>query len=314
MSNNHIPVMLKEILEAFNELKISCFVDCTLGAAGHSLAMLQNHPEIETFIGIDQDPLALEIAKKKLKKWQKKLILIQGNFSNLEEYLAKHKIEKVEGILFDFGVSSMQFDTSERGFSFQAEGPLDMRMDPESELTAYEIVNEWSEEELGKIFRKYGEEKSWRRAARGIVFARQEKAIKTTKELAEILLAALPKKKKGKINPLTLIFQALRIAVNKELENIEKVLDQAIRTLNPGGRIAAISFHSLEDRLVKRAFKYAATDIVDTTSIGQVFLTKEPTVRIITRKPLVASLDEVEQNPRSRSAKLRVVEKLGEKK
>jgi 16S rRNA (cytosine1402-N4)-methyltransferase len=203
----------------------------------------------------------------------------------------------------------MQLDQPERGFSFMREGPLDMRMDPNNPINAADIVNTWSEQELGRIFREYGEEKQWRAAARVIVNAREEQSIETTHELANILKPIFFWKKKG-INPLTLIFQALRICVNRELEVVEKIIPEAISCLSSGGRLAIISFHSLEDRIVKNAFRYAASDKEDTFGIGGVFINKTPLVKMVTRKPIEASDQEVARNPRSRSAKLRVIEKI----
>lgn len=308
MSYPHISVLFNEVLEAFQGKTLSSFVDGTLGAGGHAEAILNTHPEIECFVGIDQDPEAREMAKKRLSPWQEKLILFAGNFEQLTEATKKAKLDKVDGILLDIGVSSMQLDQAEKGFSFMRDGPLDMRMDPTAHLTAADVVNNWSEEDLGYIFKHYGEEKKWRLAAHTIVQARQKAPILTTFALAAVLKPIFPWKKKG-VNPLTLIFQALRICVNRELEVLEKVLPLAIELLKPGGRLAVISFHSLEDRLVKNIFRQAASDKVDTIGIGGLFLDKEPTVDLITRKPICASEEEIGKNPRSRSAKLRVIEK-----
>lgn len=310
MSTPHISVLMDQVLASFQKLKLSVFIDGTLGAGGHSAEILHSHPEIEQFIGIDQDPEALSIAEKRLAEWKDKIHLVGGNFSEIETHLEKLNIEKIDGVLLDLGVSSMQVDKPEKGFSFTKEGPLDMRMDPSQELTAADIVNHWSEEELGRIFRKYGEEKRWRAAARVIVQARKEGSINTTLELVKVLEPVLAFRSKKGIHPLTLVFQALRICVNQELERLEEVIPKIIRRLNKGGRFAVISFHSLEDRIVKNAFRYAASDKEDTSGLGGVFLSKEPEVRLITRKPIVATQEEIEKNPRSRSAKLRVLEKI----
>lgn len=309
MSVPHLSVLFDEVIQAFDGKHLKMFVDGTLGAGGHSLGILEAHPELRTLIGIDQDPVAMEIAGKRLEKHSPILRIIHGNFAELKKILKSQNISHVDGILLDLGVSSMQFDMAEKGFSFMREGPLDMRMDPSRELTAADIVNTWSEHELGRIFREYGEEKQWRAAARTIVAARSKSSISTTLELAEVLRPIFFWKKKG-INPLTLIFQALRIAVNNELEVIEKVIPDAIEMLSPGGRLAIISFHSLEDRIVKNAFRFAASDKYDTSGIAGVFLDKDPIVRMITRKPIGPTDEEIEKNPRCRSAKLRVVEKL----
>jgi 16S rRNA (cytosine1402-N4)-methyltransferase len=309
MSSPHVSVLLTEVLHHFQESSLSFFVDGTLGAGGHSFAILQEHPEIELLIGIDQDPLAREIGAERLSPWKNKIKIVEGNFSQLDFFLNNLGIKKVDGILLDLGVSSMQFDIAEKGFSFMRDGPLDMRMNPKEELTAHEVVNTWTEHQLGRIFRDYGEEKQWRQAAKTIVAARNEKPINTTLELAQVLNPLFSWKKKG-INPLTLIFQALRICVNRELEVLELVLQQAILRLNKGGRLAVISFHSLEDRIVKNILRFAASDKYDTSGIGGLFLDKEPVVKLITRKPICASNEEINVNPRSRSAKLRVIEKL----
>lgn len=306
----HASVLLEETLSCFEERSLSVFVDGTLGAGGHAEAVLRAHPEIQAFIGIDQDPLALEIASARLSPWKEKTHFYRGNFSTLSSCLRSLNVKKVDGMLLDLGVSSMQLDRAEKGFSFMREGPLDMRMNPEGELTAEEIVNEWPERELGVIFRDYGEEKQWRAAARAIVSARAKKRISSTIELGEVLQFLRFGKQKKKIHPLTLVFQALRIAVNRELDVLKQALPQAIEALKPGGVLAIISFHSLEDRLVKESFRFAASDKWSSSGIGGVFLDKKPEARLLTRKPLIASEEEMTSNPRSRSAKLRAIEKL----
>lgn len=310
MTNRHISVLAKEVLEAFEGVKLSLFVDGTLGAGGHSEAIFEAHPEINRLIGLDQDPEALQIAAKRLEKWQDKLTLVQTNFSDLENQLENLKIASIDGILLDLGVSSMQLDQPEKGFSFMKDGPLDMRMDPNGDLTAEIIVNTWSEKELGLIFRDLGEEKQWRAAARGIIRSREAAPIKTTRQLVDALHPVLARGAKKGVHPLTLVFQALRISTNRELEVLERVLPAAIKLLRPGGRIAVISFHSLEDRIVKNLLRFFASDKYDTSGIGGMFLDKDPVVKLITRRPLIASDEEIEKNPRSRSAKLRVAEKL----
>lgn len=302
----HLSVLLEEVADGFADVNLEVFVDGTLGAGGHSAEILRRHPEIHHFIGIDQDPDALAIAREKLSKWSEKSVFQKGNFSDLKKHLLNNGVEKVDGILLDLGVSSMQFDRPERGFSLQKDGPLDMRMNPEETLTAEQIVNTWSEAELGSLFKKYGEEKRWRAAARAVVAARP---IHRTLELVEVLSSVLGRPRKGKIHPATLVFQALRLAVNKEIERVEEVIPQAIDCLNPGGRLAVISFHSLEDRIVKQQFRYLADDKESSRGVGGVFISKEPTVKLITRKPVVPSIEEIDKNPRSRSSKLRVVEK-----
>ncbi len=304
----HNPVLLKEFLSLFASQSIRFFLDGTLGAGGHSAALLEEHPEVETLYGIDQDPQALGIAREKLQPWHEKVKLIQANFSQFTDY----KLPPLDGILVDLGVSSMQLDRPERGFSFLRDGPLDMRMDPNNPLTAAEIVNSWTEKELGRIFRDYGEEKKWRAAAKQVVEKRKAGDILTTGKLVEILDPILRKPwKKGGIHPLTLIFQGLRICVNKELEVLEKFLPAALEALKPKGILAVITFHSLEDRVVKNFFRDAASDKVSTSGIGGMFLDKNPQVVILSRKPIVPSDEECEKLPRSRSAKMRAVQKIG---
>lgn len=310
----HRSVLLNEVVEAFASTKLTVFVDGTLGAGGHAEALLKSHPEIEIYLGIDQDPQALSLAEKRLQPWKDKLRLRQGNFSQFDAFLKELGITRIQGLLVDLGVSSMQLDQAERGFSFSREGPLDMRMNPQAALTAADIVNTWSEQDLGKIFREYGEEKKWRLAAHAIVQARQKQLFYTTTDLAAVLKPLFAWNPKKGINPLTLIFQALRIAVNGELAVLEQLLPKAIEALAPQGRLAVISFHSLEDRIVKNQLRQAASDKWDTAGLGSgLFRDKDPTMALITRKPIVPTEEEIQSNPRSRSAKLRVAEKLEKK-
>jgi 16S rRNA (cytosine1402-N4)-methyltransferase len=308
--NIHQSVLLNEMLYYFEECKIRAIVDGTLGAGGHSEALLREHPEIEILIGIDQDPDALQIARERLNPWKEKIVFAQGNFSRLGTVLLENRVSEVDAVILDLGVSSMQLDRAEKGFSFQKEGPLDMRMDPLQSLTAKEIVNSWSERELGRIFRDFGEEKQWRAAARAIIRAREQKEIDTTEELTKILYPVLYKGHKKTIHPLTLVFQALRISVNRELDSLEKALPQALACLRPGGRMGIISFHSLEDRIVKNFFRYQAADKEESMGWGDIYIPKESKLKILTKKPVEASSLEIQNNPRSRSAKLRVAEKL----
>jgi 16S rRNA (cytosine1402-N4)-methyltransferase len=301
----HKSVLLAEVIAAFEDLKMACFVDGTLGAGGHSEAILQNHPEIQQLIGIDQDTSALDIARARLEPYHSKVRFVHGNFSNLDKY----QIPPIDGFLADLGVSSMQLDRPERGFSFMREGPLDMRMDATGVLTAADIVNTWSESELGRIFRIYGEEKQWRRAAGLIVEEREKGPFQTTTQLADLFREKLHKGAKKGIHPATLIFQALRIVVNGELDVIEKVLPAVLKLMKPGGRIAIITFHSLEDRIIKNTFRYWAEDKESSSGVGGIFIDKVPEGKLVNRKPIEASEEEITENPRSRSAKLRVFEK-----
>lgn len=311
MTQPHLSVLASEVLHYFLGRHCRYVVDGTLGAGGHSELFLQSHPEIECLIGIDQDPTALEIARERLSPWKEKLQLVRGNFCDLEHHLQVHNIGKVDAILLDLGVSSMQLDQAEKGFSFMRDGPLDMRMNPDALLSASDVINEFPENELGRIFREYGEEKQWRAAARIIVQARSKEKIQTTLQLSDVLMPLLGWKKSRGSNPLTLIFQGLRIFVNRELDVLKEVLPQTIEQLTPGGRLAIITFHSLEDRIVKEAFRTAASDKEDTVGIGcGLFLDKKPLVRVLTRKPIFPSDEEMRRNSRSRSAKLRVLEKL----
>lgn len=289
----HISVLQEEVLSFFREKSLRTFVDGTLGAGGHSKAILKEHPEIELLIGFDQDTNALAIAKETLKEDQHRVRFIHSNFEQIATELKKCGIDKVDGILLDLGVSSMQLDQDERGFSFMRQGPLDMRMNPEGEITAEEIINSWREEDLAQIFYELGEEHRSRQAAKAIVQARRKNRITTTHELAEIISSVI--RRKGKLHPATLVFQALRLQVNRELEVLKEVLPIAVNLLAENGRLGVISFHSLEDRIVKETFKAIAKE--------------DPTMHILTKKPIAPDYQEARQNPRSRSAKLRFCEK-----
>lgn len=290
----HEPILVDQFLSFFQEKKIQFFVDGTVGAGGHAKALLTAHPEIERFYGLDQDDLALQIAAETLSPFGDKVRLAQGNFRNMRELVAE---ERVDGIFLDLGVSSMQLDRPEKGFSFSKEGPLDMRMDPSLERDAAYVVNFFPEKELGRIFQELGEERRWRAAAKAIVEARKKKRLKTTLDLTEALKPVLTWGGRGgkKIHPMTLIFQALRIFVNDELGAIQEAIPKGIEWLSSGGLMGVISFHSLEDRIVKHAFKEAA---------------RIDTVVLLTKKPLIADRIEVRRNPRSRSAKMRFLEKI----
>jgi len=290
----HEPILVKEFLSFFSELTLRHYIDGTVGAGGHAHAILEAHPEIERLYGFDRDPEALEIAGETLKSFQEKITLIHSNFLDFDQYVP----ESVEGIFLDLGVSSMQLDRPEKGFSLYKEGPLDMRMDPTSHPDAEEVVNHYSEKELGQIFREYGEEPRWRQAAKAIVEARRKKRLKTTTDLTEALKLVLTwgGRRGKKIHPMTLVFQALRIFVNDELKGLEKAIPKGIEALAPGGRFGVLTFHSLEDRIVKHTFRR--------------FAMEEKVVKVLTKKPLIAGEEETRRNPRSRSAKLRFIEKL----
>ncbi len=305
-STPHKSVLLEPWLALLQDRKQSIVVDGTLGAGGHAYALLESHPEITKFIGIDQDESALSIARQRLLPWKEKIDLVHARFDQIDCVV---KNQKVSSILLDIGVSSMQLDQGERGFSFQLDGPLDMRMDRSSPLTAAEIVNCYPEAEIAKIIWSFGEERHARHIARRIVSRREEKPFESSRELADLISLSIPKKFQKNIHPATLTFQALRIAVNRELEALSLVLPKAMDLLEPGGVLAIMTFHSLEDRIVKQYFQQQASDKMQTCGPAMLQGEKEPTLNILTRKPIVATEKEMKENPRSRSAKLRAVEK-----
>ena len=305
MANSfHIPVLTKEILNYLNLKKGGVYIDCTLGGGGHSKAILEKIYPHGLLIGIDQDIEAIETAKEELKSYIDKVKLVKGNFKNLEEILSDLKTERVSGIIFDLGVSFHQLKEKERGFSFKEDSHLDMRMDLNQEFNADILINSYSEKDLAEIFEKYGEERFSKRIARLIVIERKKKTFTTTKQLADLIIKTLPRTKKRhtwRIHPATRVFQAIRIEVNQELKALEKGLNQAIRVLEDKGRICVISYHSLEDRIVKHLFKEAAREGKEQKNYG---------LKIVTKKPIRPSLEEVRDNPKARSAKLRVAEKI----
>jgi 16S rRNA (cytosine1402-N4)-methyltransferase len=313
----HIPVLLKEAIDGLALHPGGVAIDGTLGGAGHTAAILQATAPDGRLLGIDQDPAALERAAERLAEFGGRFVARRGSFRNMATLAADSGFTAVDAILLDIGISSFQLDEPERGFSFQADGPLDMRMDPQAPLTAAEIVNEWPQEEIADLIYKYAEEGRSRRVARDIVAARP---LRTTMQLAEVVARSLGGHRGQRVHPATQVFQALRIAVNDELAALEEALPQAVALLAPGGRLAVISFHSLEDRIVKQFMQREARDCICDTLPGYV-RSRAPqpcrcghkaTVRIITRKPVQASETEVKENPRSRSARLRIAERLGQ--
>lgn len=294
LGKNHIPVLLKEVIKIL-EPRRGIIIDATLGAGGHSKFILEKSKV--SIIGLDQDGEALETAEENLKKFKDRVTLIRENFSNLKKVSEKLGIlGKVRGIILDLGISSLQLDGAERGFSFQKEGPLDMRMDRRQKTTAYEIINSWPKDKIAAILKDYGEERFSRRLAKAITEERRKKKIETTTQLAELIKRNVPKKYAfSKIHSATRTFQALRIVVNDELSNLAKVLEDSESVLAGRGKIIVISFHSLEDRIVKRFFKEMASKSL---------------FRILTKKPVTSSQEETMENPRSRSAKLRAAEKV----
>ena len=284
-------------------------MDGTLGGAGHS-SRIAAKLTTGRHIGIDRDPVALKVARERLSPWADRVTLVHSNFCEIKKVLDDLDIEGVDGILLDLGVSSPQLDDGERGFSYMADAPLDMRMNREDALTAYDVVNTWSFEELRRILFDYGEERYAPRIAEAICRRREEKNIETTLELVDVIRGAMPAAAlREKQHPAKRSFQAIRIAVNDELGSVEKAMEVAFPLLNPGGRLAIITFHSLEDRIVKNAMADAAKGCTCPPSFPVCVCGKKPQVKLITRKPIVSGDEELERNPRARSAKLRVCEK-----
>ena len=306
----HIPVLLKECIDGLNIKPEGIYVDGTLGRAGHSKEIVKRLTTGK-LIAIDRDMKAIEEAGENLKEYKDKIIYVHSNFSRIGEILDDLSIDKVDGMLFDLGVSSPQLDDASRGFSYMSDGPLDMRMDESSPLTACDIVNGWSEGELKRILFDYGEERYAPRIARAIVKKREEKKIESTLELVEIIKSALPAQAlREKQHPAKRTFQAIRIAVNEELTSISKLLDTAMDRLNEGGRIAVISFHSLEDRIVKSAIASKEKGCTCPPEFPVCTCGFVQTMRSVNRKPILPTKEELERNPRTRSAKLRIAERI----
>lgn len=307
---NHVTVLLEEAVEGLNIKEDGIYVDCTLGGAGHSKEIVKRLSEKGRLICFDQDPAAIEVAKERLKDYLPQITFIHANFRHLKEELNNIGITKVDGILYDLGVSSPQLDTPERGFSYHHDAPLDMRMNTEAKLTAYDVVNKWAYEDLVRIFYRYGEERFSKGIARKIEAARKEAPIETTAELAELVKSGIPAAtRRTGGHPARRVFQAIRIAVNDELGAAEDSLTDAITLLDKGGRISVITFHSLEDRLCKEIFKEASSLPDLPRNLPVIPEGMEPVLKLITRKPIAPSEKEVEENKRARSAKLRVAEK-----
>ena len=301
----HQPVLYHEIIHALQPKNEGHYVDGTLGAGGHARGILEACAPDGRLLGLDVDPQALALARENLAPYGERARLIQASYDSLTERLHEIGWDEVDGILLDLGLSSMQLDTPERGFSFQHDAPLDMRFDPASPTTAADLVNSLSGEELADIIYRYGEERASRRIAQAIVKARP---LQTTCQLAAIIESVLPRK--GRVHPATQTFQALRIAVNEELERVENVLPQAVAALRPGGRLVIISFHSLEDRIVKEYFRRESKDLVNPPYERIYEVEKKATLKEINRKVIIPGEAEIEANPRARSAKLRIAEKL----
>ena len=307
---HHISVLLDECLDGLNIKPDGIYVDGTLGGAGHS-AQIAKRLTTGRLIGIDRDPVALKAAGERLAPYAKNVTLVHSNFCEIATVLKNLGISGVDGILLDLGVSSPQLDDGSRGFSYMADAPLDMRMNSQDALDAKQVVNTWSQDELKRILYTYGEERYAPQIASAICRRREEKEIETTLELVDIIRSAMPTAAlREKQHPAKRSFQAIRIAVNDELGSVEKVMADAIPALNPGGRLAVITFHSLEDRIVKTAMTAASKGCTCPPSFPVCVCGKKPQVKLVSRKPIVATQQELDVNPRSRSAKLRVCEKI----
>jgi 16S rRNA (cytosine1402-N4)-methyltransferase len=297
----HIPVLVEEVVRSLRPQAQGVYVDATLGEGGHAEALLRATAPSGRLVGIDRDAEVLEFARQRLAPFGSRVDIIHGHAAELQTILGRLQVAQADGILLDLGVSSFQLETAERGFSFAREGPLDMRMDRTAEQTAATLVNTLGEWELVDIIRRYGEEHWARRIARAILRARRHTPLQTTQDLAAIITQVIPPSaRRPRIHPATRTFQALRIAVNQELSRLEESLNVAIACLRPGGRLCVIAYHSLEDRIVKRTFQAYATSPENAT----------PRVRLLTKKPVTCTLAERQVNPRARSAKLRVLERV----
>lgn len=304
----HQAVLLEETIENILTNPAGIYVDCTVGGGGHLSYLAERISRDGFLIGLDKDLDVLQRTKERLAI--DRLLLIQDDFRNLQSVLQEHGIDYVDGIMMDLGVSSFQLDEAERGFSFHEDAPLDMRMDRSQEFSASNLLNTWEEASIAEILFEYGEERYARRIARAIVEARKKRPIKSTLELVEIIRGAVPARYSRETHPARRSFQAIRIAVNGELDALKAVLPQAVELLKPGGRLCVISFHSLEDRIVKRYFQDEARSCVCPPGMPICTCNHQPRVQIITKKPIQSSTEEVEQNPRARSAKLRVAQKI----
>ena len=310
MEFKHVSVLLNECIEGLNIKPNGTYVDCTLGGAGHSSHILKNLSKDGVLVGIDQDRDALTAAKERLKDYDN-VRYVRSNFYNIDNILSDLDIEKVDGILMDLGVSSYQLDEASRGFSYMQDAPLDMRMNRDNDFSAYDIVNNYSEEQLYKIIKDYGEERFAKRIANFIVNTREINPIQTTLELVEIIKNAIPAKARREgPHPAKRTFQAIRIEVNSELKILNKTIEDGVERLNKGGRMVIITFHSLEDRIVKLKYRELENPCTCPKEFPMCVCGKKPTIKVLTRKGLAPSKEEIEENPRSRSAKVRILEKI----
>ncbi len=305
----HYSVLLSESIEGLNIKEDGIYIDATLGYGGHSSEILKKIPKGHLY-SFDQDKEAIEFSNNRLSKIGNNFTIIHSNFVNMVEELEKLNINKVDGILFDLGLSSPQIDEKERGFSFMIDSPLDMRMNREDKTTAKDIINNYSYDELLNIFYSYGEEKMSKQIAKNIISERENKEINTTKELVDIIKNAVGAKYFNNSHPERNIFQAIRIEVNNELNTLRTILPKAINILNTGGRISVITFHSLEDRIVKQAFKKASDVNELVKGLPEIPSEYKPLIKLINKKPIIPSSKELEENTRSKSAKLRIIERL----
>lgn len=310
MEFNHVSVLLKETIDGLKIRQNGIYVDGTLGGGGHSLAIAEQLGE-GLLLGFDQDIHAIDAAKERLKTYSDKVRIVHCNFEHIARRLEEFGIDRIDGLVLDLGVSSAQLDMGERGFSYRQDAPLDMRMDSRQEFSAYELVNTYSEEELRRVIADYGEENWAAKIAKVIVERRREKPIETTLQLVEIIRAAVPKKFRDEtIHPAKRAFQAIRIEVNRELEILEETIRSVFAKLSSKGRICVITFHSLEDRIIKNVYRELSSGCTCPKEFPVCVCGKKPLAKVITKKPIVASREELESNPRARSAKLRILEKL----
>jgi len=312
MIYSHQSVMIEEVIHYLNPQLGDDFIDCTLGGGGHTLAILKRISPQGKLLGIDLDAKAIQVTEELIKGYKNKVILVKDNFKNLRKIADVYKFDKVDGILLDLGLSSGQLQDHQRGFSFLAEGSLDMRFGQQTELTAEKILNSYSQKELSEIFKNFGEENLAWQISKKIIEVRKDQPISSPKQLVEIITDIYKRHYRGKskINPATKIFQALRIAVNEEIENLKQVLPQALSLLKPSGRLAVISFHSLEDRTVKEFFRQESRDCLCPVAFPVCQCNHKKSLKIITKKPIGPTELEISQNQRARSAKLRVAEKI----
>ena len=307
----HTPVMVREVLSSLRCRAGAIYVDGTVGGGGHAEAILLSTAPDGLLIGIDADADAVQESEKRLAPFGKRKILVKGNFAEMDVILAERNIGQVDGILLDLGVSSYQMDTAKRGFSFSLDAPLDMRMDRSRGRSAYDLIHTLSEEALERTIRNYGEERRARRIARSIANSRNHSPIRTTTELADLVVRAIPHEAgRQRIHPATRTFQALRIAVNDELTSLRRAVVSGMKQLKPGGRFSVISFHSLEDRIVKDAFRAAEKGCICPPDLPVCACGLMPTLKVLTRKPETPGEAEIHENPRSRSAKLRTAERI----